>query len=77
MKKLIEKIKSYFKKVIVIIPDGRNEDGTLKNRCFKVSKRKIKKLFKKTTKIEMTHEDCRKFCEWADKKYSEIITDKR
>ncbi len=46
MKKLIEKIKFYFKKATITIPNGRNKDGSLKNRRVKVSKRKIKKLLK-------------------------------
>lgn len=50
MKKLLEKIKSYFEKITVVIPDGRNEDGTLKYYYDKISIRKIKKTIKRNRK---------------------------
>ena len=49
MKKLIEKIKSYFEKITVIIPDGL-EKGALKCHYAKISKRKIKRKIKKIEK---------------------------
>lgn len=50
MKKLIEKIKSYFEKITVIMPDGI-EDGALKCHYAKISKRKIKTKMKKIEKL--------------------------
>lgn len=47
MKKLIEKIKSYFEKVTVVMPDGINKDGVFKCHFARISKRKIKKILKK------------------------------
>jgi hypothetical protein len=49
MKKLIEKIKSYFEKITVVIPDGI-EDGVLKCHYTKINKRKIKRRMKKIEK---------------------------
>lgn len=43
MKKLIEKIKFYFQKVIVLIPDGI-ENGALKCHYTKMTRRKYRKL---------------------------------
>jgi len=51
MKKLIEKIKSYFEKTTIIVPNGLNEDGTLKYRYVKIRKRKIERKKKKIEKL--------------------------
>lgn len=47
---MIEKIKSYFEKITVVVPDGI-EDGVLKCHYTKINKRKIKRRMKKIEKL--------------------------